>query len=942
MAESLDRFEDKLNTLEKLTQKLSNQTSTLTQSYNKLGNSIGSVKSTIESATNKLSTYYESLYKTSRGLQTLNISFQEYKSTLDKLHQTTNLSTLDAQKLFDTIENGYIGIRDTKALGDFVAQVQNIGKSASETQNMLSVAATAQKKYVDIYDRLKKGESLKLFEIQGLGPENAKQLQEIAMAAHGALEAPEEATSFITSLQNIKKAAEDLTIVFEKSFVPIIKSLTPALTTIGNILQTVFSSSFGKIISSVMLATSLFASFRISKEKLASLLKTESSLFQQGSKDVDSHKKSIDAEIISEDKKAKSAKALTSAITDENKAMNTSGGPGSGGGDGTGRATKDAEVLLEAKQNVQDKNSNIFKKFRDAGKIGGNKAQWSMLKQAGGKLLSSPLGGMGIAIAGSFATDYYEKNKADIIKGGAKSAMTGLAGVGGSIAQYGGMGAMAGPWGALIGGVIGAGVGFWNLKKDLEQAKLGNAVKDAAQAFKRTNDNLNKEVSAITKRGGSTVEISKAIKDSKTAQANILWKQLKQAEKTGNQERIKALREQHRLTAGEANASDITAKSTWSQQYEVLKADLEKVQQNIQGAADSARQMATAVRDTYFNAEEAAKSFAKEREFIKAGIDARKALENQLANEIEKRKEALKTVHDEKERAEELLDIRSKERELLQLKNQDMQDGVKMMESQIEQSYAGVKVEKQKADIATDLAESEEQLSNVQRLGMGANYQAIRNTTEARRKQAAIAQDAWRIAEKNYQTEKSQGADQDRLNFLRAEADKKHSEANKAQISYLEKQNQLRESYINALEEMSLGGLDVTINPTQTSGGLYWQTPENKAIAGAGSFMLGSAGAGFGGSQISGYLSNNGGWYTGQGLTGNPAGNPKYPQSSELPIGMAAPASMASAAAPYGGTTFGLGLMGQTMTHRVEGTCRVEMVDPAGHKTVTTVPLQKT
>ena len=73
----------------------------------------------------------------------------------------------------------------------------------------------------------------------------------------------------------------------------------------------------------------------------------------------------------------------------------------------------------------------------------------------GGKLAAGTMGsmGLGLGLTGAGLGMQYGRSKMD----DPESTRGKLLGIGGTAAQYAGMGAMLGPWGALIGGLVGAG-----------------------------------------------------------------------------------------------------------------------------------------------------------------------------------------------------------------------------------------------------------------------------------------------------------------------------------------------------------------------------------------------------------------------------------------------------------------------------------------------------
>jgi hypothetical protein len=84
-----------------------------------------------------------------------------------------------------------------------------------------------------------------------------------------------------------------------------------------------------------------------------------------------------------------------------------------------------------------------------------------------------------------------------------------LLGIGGKAAQYAGMGAMLGPWGALIGGALGAGVGiydeYFNDSKSVSTSGVGNSIFEAKDGIVfHPNDKFVQVNDAVTIAGTST------------------------------------------------------------------------------------------------------------------------------------------------------------------------------------------------------------------------------------------------------------------------------------------------------------------------------------------------------------------------------------------------------------------------------------------------------
>jgi hypothetical protein len=88
--------------------------------------------------------------------------------------------------------------------------------------------------------------------------------------------------------------------------------------------------------------------------------------------------------------------------------------------------------------------------------------------------MGNAIGGIGLGMVGMGLSSAAEGME----PGGARSAM----GVAGTTAQFAGMGMMFGPWGAAIGGLVGLGVGLFNLSKENEERR-----KQEAEQLKRDN-----------------------------------------------------------------------------------------------------------------------------------------------------------------------------------------------------------------------------------------------------------------------------------------------------------------------------------------------------------------------------------------------------------------------------------------------------------------------
>lgn len=105
---------------------------------------------------------------------------------------------------------------------------------------------------------------------------------------------------------------------------------------------------------------------------------------------------------------------------------------------------------------------------------------------AGGKFAAGTMGSMGLGLGlGILGTGMqYGRSQMD----NPESTAGKMLGIGGTAAQYAGMGAMFGPWGALAGGLIGAGVGTYD--EYFTKAKQNMGGYDSSSTLYKSNDSV--------------------------------------------------------------------------------------------------------------------------------------------------------------------------------------------------------------------------------------------------------------------------------------------------------------------------------------------------------------------------------------------------------------------------------------------------------------------
>lgn len=105
---------------------------------------------------------------------------------------------------------------------------------------------------------------------------------------------------------------------------------------------------------------------------------------------------------------------------------------------------------------------------------------------AGGKFAAGTMGSMGLGLGlGVLGTGMqYGRSQMD----NPESTGGKMLGIGGTAAQYAGMGAMLGPWGALVGGLIGAGVGTYD--EYFTKAKQNMGGYDSSSTLYKSNDSV--------------------------------------------------------------------------------------------------------------------------------------------------------------------------------------------------------------------------------------------------------------------------------------------------------------------------------------------------------------------------------------------------------------------------------------------------------------------
>jgi hypothetical protein len=105
---------------------------------------------------------------------------------------------------------------------------------------------------------------------------------------------------------------------------------------------------------------------------------------------------------------------------------------------------------------------------------------------AGGKFAAGTMGSMGLGLGlGVLGTGMqYGRSQMD----NPESTGGKMLGIGGTAAQYAGMGAMLGPWGAAIGGLIGAGVGTYD--EYFTKAKQNMGGYDSSSTLYKSNDSV--------------------------------------------------------------------------------------------------------------------------------------------------------------------------------------------------------------------------------------------------------------------------------------------------------------------------------------------------------------------------------------------------------------------------------------------------------------------
>jgi hypothetical protein len=141
---------------------------------------------------------------------------------------------------------------------------------------------------------------------------------------------------------------------------------------------------------------------------------------------------------------------------------------GGGGGGGGRRMGMGGKMMKGASRLFGGKNTMVGRGMRGmasgmtrggGGMFGGmGKMGGGMLGKIGGKF--GPMGGMGLGLLGGglgMGADALRGGMDDPYSTGGK-----LLGIGGKAAEWAGMGAMFGPWGALIGGLAGAGKGIYD------------------------------------------------------------------------------------------------------------------------------------------------------------------------------------------------------------------------------------------------------------------------------------------------------------------------------------------------------------------------------------------------------------------------------------------------------------------------------------------------
>jgi len=924
MADNIESLTERLEQLERGSLKLSEQMSTLSGSVQSFSNALPHAKNTVDGLVGSLGKLYEVTLKTQRSMELTGSSVQQYQQSLDRLHSSTNLSVESSARLFSTLEKGFVGLRNADSLSNFIENVHELGLTAENTEEILNSASRAQSKYVDIIDRINNGGGLSISERLSLDPQVAKNMDQLALSMKGVMQANPEQNEFMTSMQNIKKIVEDLQVTTQKALTPLLQgfekvagfvssTFSPIVKTLGALLG---NNTFGPALSGLMAIGITMGTVKGASIALRNTFKLQSDSMKENAVSATLAKNALDAEAASEVKKTAIAKMTASAIDGETLAHNRNATAA-----GSSAAT-----------------SGRWGRFKGGAK--------NFLKGGGGAMMGTMALSVGGGLLGGMLQKGYEKP--EVQEDGSVSGHGYDAGhmVGGALntaAMGASIGMLFGPIGAAVGGAAGALVGlgtaFYEQSENIKKAELAKSIFDLDQKVKQAaaefDAKIGSAVGGTYNAGSNKFEGEKDFNSimgliegqAKSAVQPLQLKYNKLAEEDPESEEAKAALKQLQeaqvyatdtqaqyLKASALVAEDMRAKEQMAQ------ANIERLRSGSEGAGRIGD-----IAKSNLDANTASKQYQEQASFLKQeGIEQDKLVKNaQRRIEMAKQqKEEAAKITDEGKRALAIAEAVKEEEyargQLLSANAKKIESMNQALEKQMEARSVGADVAAKEAGVAKSLAEAEEALSSETRMGMGATYDAkvksyqttvnevgaLKEKVKAEQENLAMLQREARMSTDPVLKEQALAkvkAQTLKVQEAKVVAVQKETEA-------MQKLNQLRDSYINALEETSLGGLDMSINPTQDAGLVYFMTGPSgnygHHLVGGGGNQRGIPGN----TMASGATGNS--WFTNN--SGNPQARGAYGGVPQAPPGTLAQPVAGTAATTQGIPVFDSGGISNT------------------------------
>ncbi len=780
--------------------------------------------------------YTQQIDKISRSTRTYGLSIDALDSKLERLSRRTNLSKQTLGEFVGLIEKRLVGMRDFSGLDRMIERIGEISKTAEEARNQLDALVTIQSRFGR---RIQTG-------ISGLTPEEFLSLdrETTQQATQFQFARPEQLRNrTLSATQRAEKSYQNMTLGAGKALGDTFMTAGVETASMGSLGNSSLAG-LSAIVGTALGGSALFggaAAGGSAAWKYLGFGKGGKNKKGSGDDSTTSSGSSALGSLVNFTMSKGGQKALPVYVV--NSSWGKAGGTSDAsspmaevlGGSGKTGASSDAAKKGLLKRLGGGITGGIGNLARGAG-VG------ALLAGAG------TLGGLGL----QFVYDDHLKKKYDTSTTEGQASREKALGKYNSISQdvigYGssgaGIGATVGSFiapglgtaigagaGAIAGGAYGYFKGSERYEKN-ESDKRVSLIAENKEMYKSAE--LQRQINkAMREQVPNTSAVIQLVSEYNNKQTDVS-KQL-------NVQQTLAMAMNDRLVEQEQAYQRIsTVLSEQKATQETLLGFLAKESFNISGVTEMAKEYEQTIHKV---AETELKYLDEKQSWLQKNLSEYDQIKTEINDINSKMKapgadkdvlgEALKGAEDriellKKEAQQRKINSIEEERSTnFTLKRMDIQ----RTEAQqaVQARMQSIQAAKSQQEIFTEMAEQTERLSTVTRLGLGPSYSSLVSVAqqlgnewrlgmiEVEKYRQEIQGVESQMAGVNIESEKGQSLLKERQ-YLERQVAESSIKATNAQIKMFEKMNTLRDAYISALPEMSMGGVNFELDPTQGAG----------------------------------------------------------------------------------------------------------------------------